>query len=188
MRKYQTGLSLVELMVGMAISLFILGGVAASFISNGQTAAVKRDYDNMQDALRFAATILPRVVHQAADLDESSDTTHLTVRYAGGETVRDCMGQPTEPGAVHEDVIVFENGQLLCNDIALTDGIRQIRFSYGIGDDPSAPLVPDDYVDALAYGEGERVRSIRIHFEMDNGTTLSMTAALRNRVLGVVQG
>lgn len=185
MRKHQTGLSLIELMVSMAITLFILGGVVSSFVSNSTTAEVKREYDNAQDSLRFAASILPRIVRQASDLGEASNGTQLDVRYVGGKNIRDCLGRETETGVVHEDRVYFENGQLWCNDTSLTDGIRQLTFSYGVADGAHEALSPEDYVAMPSADEMTRVRSVRMNFEMDNNVSISITTALRARVLGV---
>jgi len=188
MRKSQTGVSLIELMVSMAITLFILGGVVSSFVSNSTTAEVKREYDNAQDALRFAASILPRIVRQAGDLGEDSNGTQLDVRYMGGKNIRDCIGRETETGVVHEDRVYFENGQLWCNDTALTDGIKRLTFSYGVADDAHEALSPEDYVEMPAAAEMSRVRSVRMILEMENSTSISMTTALRARVLEVTEG
>lgn len=180
----QQGFSLIELMISMVISLFILGGVAASFTSNSRTSEVKRGYDQAQDSFRFAAAALPRVIRQATELGVDTSEQLLALRYPGGDTVLDCLGQPTEEGSVHEDRLWVEAGQLWCNDVALADGFAQVTFRYGVAPDRRTALGAE-YQAELTGAERAAARSVRVELRMQNGIHTSLTTAIRSRVLGL---
>lgn len=61
----QTGLSLIELMVAMAISLVLLGGIYQIFFSSTTTHTVNQNFSRMQENARFALSFLERDVRQA---------------------------------------------------------------------------------------------------------------------------
>ena len=180
----QKGFSLIELMISMAISLFILGGVAASFTSNSRTAEVKRSYDQAQDSFRFAAATLPRMIRQATELGDDSSNQLLVLRYPGGDTALDCLGQPTEAGVMHEDQLRVDAGQQWCNDVALAEGFDRLAFSYGVAPDRQTAL-DATYLVEPSVAELAAARSIRVELRMQNGVQTSLTTAIRHRVLGL---
>jgi len=180
----QQGFSLIELMISMTISLFILGGVAASFTSNSRTAALKRSYDQAQDSFRFAAATLPRIIRQATAIGAESSSQRLVVRYPGGASVLDCLGQATKAGVIQQDHLRVEAGQLWCNDVALAEGFAQLTFSYGVSANRRTAIAAP-YRAELSAADLATVRSVRMELRMQNGVRTSLTAAIRSRVLGV---
>lgn len=190
MRRSQSGFSLIELMVSMTIGLVVLGGVAASFDTNHKTASVKRGYDEAQDSLRFASNLLARVVRQASVVEAGSSSATLHLRFAGGAGVSDCIGQPTDDGASYANTLYFDEGQLWCEtddglEIALAEGFRSIRFTYGTRDPSTGAVHDEDYLDELEEGVTYDVRSVRTAFQLTNGTRTAITTALRASALGL---
>jgi type IV pilus assembly protein PilW len=61
----QGGLSLVELMVAMAVSLVLLGGIYQIFFSSATSYSVNENYSRLQENARFAMGFLERDVRQA---------------------------------------------------------------------------------------------------------------------------
>lgn len=59
------GLSLVELLVAMAVSLVLLGGIYQIFFSSTTTYSVNENFSRLQENARFAMTFLERDVRQA---------------------------------------------------------------------------------------------------------------------------
>ena len=59
------GLSLVELLVAMAVSLVLLGGIYQIFFSSTTTYAVNENFSRLQENARFAMSFLERDVRQA---------------------------------------------------------------------------------------------------------------------------
>ena len=123
----QRGLSLVELMVAVAIGLFMLSGFAASFVGVKRSFVAQGRLAALQDDERLALGLLVATVQAAGyhpdPFNQPAPTalppaatpfgsfapgqglvgtaTSLTTRYvtAPGETLADCAGRRNETGA-----------------------------------------------------------------------------------------
>lgn len=67
------GYSLVELMVSLAIGLFLVAAVAAVFISTRQTSQVKQELDGAMEAFRYGSYAISRHIRQAGSVDSEGD-------------------------------------------------------------------------------------------------------------------
>jgi len=63
--KRQTGFSLVELMIGLVIGLFILLGVVLVYVSSARTTATNEALSRVQESGRFGMFFLARDIRQA---------------------------------------------------------------------------------------------------------------------------
>jgi type IV pilus assembly protein PilW len=63
--KHQTGFSLVELMIGLVIGLFILLGVVLVYVSSARTTATNEALSRVQESGRFGIFFLARDIRQA---------------------------------------------------------------------------------------------------------------------------
>lgn len=99
----QRGLSLVEIMVALLISLFMLGGVVQVYFSNKTTYAFSTALGEVQDNARFALEILNTDIRMAgfwgcASLDPNDTeniTNNLNIDSADySESLHDFVGQP----------------------------------------------------------------------------------------------
>jgi type IV pilus assembly protein PilW len=66
--KYAHGFTLVELMIAMLISLFLLGGVVQIFVSSKQSYRVNEDASRLQENGRFAMDIMARDIRMSGFL------------------------------------------------------------------------------------------------------------------------
>ncbi|EED34671.1 prepilin-type N-terminal cleavage/methylation domain protein [Luminiphilus syltensis NOR5-1B] len=163
----QTGFTLIELMVAMALGLFIISGAVAMFLANQQSAAVKRDLDNAQDGIRFASQTITRVVREADNLAVAGNT--LTVTYDGGAGVRNCLGAVAGAGS-NTDVFSVVAGDLQCNGEVITRGVSAF----------TAALLPDSL--------GNNV-SVRVTLGMaGSALATDFTATARPMVLNLYAG
>lgn len=64
-KRRQLGLGLVEILVALAISLFLLGGLFTIFFTTRQTFAAQNGLSALQDNQRFAMTAVANVVQSA---------------------------------------------------------------------------------------------------------------------------
>lgn len=64
-KRRQLGLGLVEILVALAISLFLLGGLFTIFFTTRQTFAAQNGLTALQDNQRFAMTVVANVVQAA---------------------------------------------------------------------------------------------------------------------------
>lgn len=78
-RRYQYGLTLVELMISMLLGLLILGGVLGIFISSTTTFTTTRAIDHIQENARFAIEYFSRDVREAGLVPCNSDLTPINL-------------------------------------------------------------------------------------------------------------
>jgi len=64
-RPYQTGLSLIEIMISLLIGAFLLGGVLQIFIGSKQTYRMQQNMSRLQENGRFAMDFLAKDIRMA---------------------------------------------------------------------------------------------------------------------------
>lgn len=95
------GFSLVELMVALALSTFLIGGLILTYVSGRTAAADAEDLSRVQENMRFVSDHLLRDIRNAGFRDQltltfgefqaigqgfaqiNADGSELTIRYAG---------------------------------------------------------------------------------------------------------
>jgi prepilin-type N-terminal cleavage/methylation domain len=83
--EFQRGLTLIEIMVAIAISLLLLAGVAQIFISNKQSFRVQEGMSHLQENGRFATHFLGRTMRLAGyHTDPTLDSTKLAILFGAG--------------------------------------------------------------------------------------------------------
>lgn len=122
-----SGLSLVELLVALAIGLFLIAGVGTVFVSNQTSTKTKQELDHIQENFRFGANTLQRVLRQASEIDAASNATTLIVTLPEG--AHNCMGTTVAAGGQTNQF--SRNGTTLECEIILNDGTTstQVLFS-----------------------------------------------------------
>lgn len=80
------GFSLIELLVGLVIGLFLLLGLSTYFVQNKQTFAYQKSQSNQQEHERILATLMGRSLRQAGYAPVS------TARLTGQEIVFPAVG------------------------------------------------------------------------------------------------
>ncbi len=123
------GFTLVELMVALALSLFLLGGLLLTFASGRSAAADAEGLSRIQENMRFASDSLLRDIRNAGFRDQLTltleeyeligqnyavitDGEALTVRYAG----RSHCGQSRQAFDLYSELQVIENRYFLDAD------------------------------------------------------------------------
>jgi prepilin-type N-terminal cleavage/methylation domain-containing protein len=85
---YQTGFSLIELMIAMAIGTFIIAGLVSVFISSSQNYATQQALTEVQDKGRFAIKKLRESI-QSAGFDMLS--SEMAVEFIATGGVNSCF-------------------------------------------------------------------------------------------------
>lgn len=70
----QSGISLVEIMVSIAISFFLLAGVLQVFLNSKQAYRTSSAFGELQENIRFISDYLPRVVRMSGYRTTPADT------------------------------------------------------------------------------------------------------------------
>jgi len=151
------GFTLVELMLAMAISLFLIGGVVL-IQSSSRTATIESErLSRIQENIRFNGDFLVREMRNAGFRDQLSLTIaefdqignefamindagdQITLRYSGRGTCAEGfdVGTMLDSSLVTNRYFV-QNGELRCEGIgengtrtvALASGVRDVRFQF----------------------------------------------------------
>lgn len=84
----QRGLGLVEVLVGLAIALFLLSGLAAVFVAMLQSSQTRNALSDLQQRQLLAATILSKTIQQSGYYpDPVTQTAAQALPASGGYTI-----------------------------------------------------------------------------------------------------
>lgn len=180
----ERGLSIVELLVAMVIGLFLIGGVVSVFVANQQSAAAKRNFDNSQEALRFMAATVGRIVRLGTAVEATSTASQLVVTYPGGAGVKNCLGVAV--AGTQTDTFTRSGNELRCNGTTLLDGLSAVSFSYGVDANGNDWIEAGEYVTAPA--DWTAVNSVRVTATLASGVAHTFTTTLRPKLVALHSG
>lgn len=166
-RRCQTGLSLVELMIGMVLGLIIIAAIFNIYTGTSRSARFTEGLQTMQENGRYGVSILQRSFRlagyspmptvngsplDAIDMTSSSDTTIVTQ----SQLPFDCNGSATTTSggvAINTYTLNTETNQLTCKGnvgntaMPVVDGVEEFRVLYGVdGDGDETSTAPQRYV------------------------------------------
>ena len=201
-----SGFTLIELMIAMVLGVLIIGAVGTVFLSTQQSYRLKTDFENTQEAFRFASHAVMRVVQTSQSvISEDSNGARLSVDILGREGAVDCVGIPVPEGDVFRNTFFVQNGILFCRSEAagtetaagtvtefeLVSGVSAITFRYADTDDQTAPLNAGDYKDPAGSQpiQWDNVRSVRTTLQMvavagGNALEFTFTSTSRGAAIG----
>ncbi len=64
-KPYQTGMTLIEILIALLIGAFLLGGVLQIFVSSKQTNRMQENLSRLQENGRFAMNFLTKDIRMA---------------------------------------------------------------------------------------------------------------------------
>lgn len=162
LRQRQSGVTLIELMIAMVLSLIVLIGVVNIYIVNKKVSRMEDGLSRMQENGRFAMDFLARDLRMAGypnlptltDIDAIGDTSGIedagennsdTLILSHGRTgiyiTDDCKGDAIDPTATNTYDIqdtgrVNNRGNsifsLYCNGTELVEGVENMQVLYGV--------------------------------------------------------
>jgi type IV pilus assembly protein PilW len=138
-RTESRGVTLIELMIAVTISLLLVVVIAQLFLGSRQTFATTDDVSRMQDNIRYTQQLLTRTIHLAGYKSQAnsvtanvfkalpalgavegvaaSDPDELTIRYQGSGTgaaadgtVVDCLGGRVDAGVIVTNTFKIAKG------------------------------------------------------------------------------
>lgn len=143
------GFTLIELMVGMVLSLLLIAAAATVYLSSKKTNAVNQNILNIQNDGQLALQILKNDIRRAGwtrnNLQSQSMATPLAAGFADGggaasdtlaiqyEGDTDCNGTATSGTVINTYSVVGET--LMCNKAPIIDGIESFQVLYGYSGD-----------------------------------------------------
>lgn len=187
----QAGLTLVEIMVAITLSIFLLGGVISIFASSKQSYLLQDEMGTLHENERIAMYLLNREIRMAGySSDDLLDAiaafdTDNTVNGSGNtsdtiairhESTVDCLNHatPTISGVrIAVNRYYIENEQLMClgngdaTAEAILDGVVNMQILYGMNTDSvtsNTSNIANTYVNAseIAATNWGQVKSVRM--------------------------
>jgi len=177
-RKFQQGLTLMELMISLTLALIIAAAMIALFVNSKQSFRISENMSRLQENARFAVTFLSRDFRMA-DYRQCITNNRLANAISGqndsglnnSDTVT-ILWQTNDCGAastVQTTVYSIQNGAsgnpALFRSIdgtsqELVEGIDDLQILYG--EDIDGDNVPNYYVDADSVTDMEQAIAVRI--------------------------
>lgn len=109
MKRYCRGLTLVELMISLVLSLMIMGGAISIFMGSKETFILEEDLSRVQENFRYIADRLSKdlslVGYTGCSLPYLDNSSRVSNRVSGTSGVRDVIqgtdgGSPTAPDSL----------------------------------------------------------------------------------------
>lgn len=181
---HQRGMSLVEVMIAMVISLVVLTGIIELFMGSRDTYRLQSGMSRMQENARFASELLTREISTAGYDDDNylpdvpfiaADTKDGGTNVSDSFTVSyltdtDCQGA-TVAEAMHTFTYSVNAGglSLQCSfdkgtPVTLIDGVDNMQVMYGEDVEVAGERdgVPDRYVNANDVADWSAIATVRV--------------------------
>lgn len=188
------GFTLVELLIALLLGVLVIGGVATVFISSQQTYLRLTDYNNAQEAFRYASHAVTRVTRGAAAIAPSGNNDlvlELRPGPDGGGTNQNCLGQPVTGTEFNRFCI--SNANLVCqvsnSAIApvsdcpdgeiLVRGVDTLNVGYATGD---FETYVTNYQGA-GTTDWNLASGVRVTVGMAEGYQVTFTASVRSQLI-----
>ena len=157
LKYHQHGMTLIEIMVALVISLFLLTGLLQMFIATRQSSRIQENLSRVQENGRFGIEYINRVVRQAGyrsrttilngeafkqkfnvdriegtNNDGTNNSDKITVRFEGENTgqgeVRNCLNQLISSPAISIDTLSIDvNNNLQCQVVTPVGATAQAQ-------------------------------------------------------------
>ncbi|MEG3754934.1 PilW family protein [Psychromonas arctica] len=180
----QTGFSLTELMIAMALSLLIILGIATVFSSLKETSTYSQQLENTQEVLRFSNSIFSRAIHRADEMDDKSytgsdgntykqlDLTFNLDNLDTGETYTSCLGNGMS--SQYYESYRLADGELMCAEYTTA----------GLDDASKTFTAIGTNIDALSFAISDNLLTVSIT-PADETDSIQMMFAQRQAILGL---
>lgn len=160
----QKGFTLVELMIGLAISLILVSGAIVAYTSINYTVVTSRGLDNAQEVLRYSSHIFSRSLKQTGITPILGDVNTMTVNQDGGVVA--CNG--TTPAADYSEIYTFVQPNIFCDigngpEVLIT-GVSNITYALGTNS-LLITVTPDGLPENIPNGIELNIALIRVIFE-----------------------
>jgi prepilin-type N-terminal cleavage/methylation domain-containing protein len=112
MNSSNKGFTLVELMVALAVSGFLMAGVSFVYIALSQSINTTKELENAQEVLRYSSEVFTRSLKQTTVLPTITDSTTLAVEQATPGIIACDGSEPTT--SPFTETFTFSQNQLWC--------------------------------------------------------------------------
>ena len=178
------GVTLIELLIALIISIFLLGGLFAVFQSNQQSYRSKMELDNAQETFRYMSHTINRLTKSATKVLPASSSSELFLELDDGVGVKNCIGQ--EVTSTQSNRIFIDGSEIKCSSPGnpgevLVSGVSNINFTYGSRDSSNRVSIYEQY-DALSGTEWDDVFSVLVDITMESDLNTQFVSSMRAQV------
>ncbi len=124
-KRQQTGISLIEFMIGMAIGLVIVASIGVIYVNNRQTLRSQDANARVQESGRFVLDVVGRSLRQAGNIHVTAGETK---NYCNCTPATGTDGTLLDPAAPDTLTIQFEAGQ---DEVDSSDAVWKARNCAG---------------------------------------------------------
>ena len=182
----QSGLSLIELMIGMVLGLIVIAAVINVYTGSSRSSKFTTGLQTMQENGRYGLSVLQREFRlagyspsgniQTINLGNSSDaaiTVTTTAAY-------DCNGRETlTTGGIAENTYALDGDRLVCTGnvvptaMPVVEGVEAFRVLYGLDTDGDPDTdEPQRYVPYAAVSDVSEIAALRFALLVNSGTSI----------------
>lgn len=124
----QGGFTLLELMVALVASMFLLAGVSLAYSSMSSSGQLASELENNLDVVRFSSSLFTRSLKQTAQQPVIANSTLIVTQKSGA---RACTGNVINSDFT--ETYIVDGDSLYCNvgngNIKIIKGITAINFA-----------------------------------------------------------
>ena len=152
--RLQCGFTLVELMISLAISAFLMSGIAFAYSALSQSVDTSKELENAQEVLRYSSEVFTRSLKQTKTTPNTPNANTIVVQQ---ETLGSTACNSSKPAVPFSETFTLVDNQLRCrvnagDEEVLLTGLQDISYRIN-GNLVEITLVPENLnVDMLANG------------------------------------
>ena len=104
------GFTLVELMVALVISSFVVIGITGSYTTIHSTIQTSKELENAQEVIRYSSQVFTRSLKQTWEMPTFINGNEMHVKQKAN--TRSCIG--TTPAVDYKEIFIFVQPNLSC--------------------------------------------------------------------------
>lgn len=155
MIKYvKNGFTLVEVMVALAVSSFLMAGISFVYIALSESVETSKEFENAQEVLRYSSEVFTRSLKQTRRTPDSPNANTIVVQQ---ETLGSTACNSSKPTVPFSETFTLVDNQLRCrvnagDEEVLLTGLQDISYRIN-GNLVEVTVTPESLsVDMLANG------------------------------------
>ena len=152
--RLQRGFTLVELMISLAISAFLMSGIAFAYSALSQSVDTSKELENAQEVLRYSSEVFTRSLKQTKTTPNTPNANTIVVQQ---ETLGSTACNSSKPAVPFSETFTLVDNQLRCrvnagDEEVLLTGLQDISYRIN-GNLVEVTVTPENFnVDMLANG------------------------------------
>ncbi|MEC8326364.1 MAG: prepilin-type N-terminal cleavage/methylation domain-containing protein [Pseudomonadota bacterium] len=152
--RLQRGFTLVELMISLAISAFLMSGIAFAYSALSQSVDTSKELENAQEVLRYSSEVFTRSLKQTKTTPNTPNANTIVVQQ---ETLGSTACNSSKPAVPFSETFTLVDNQLRCrvnagDEEVLLTGLQDISYRIN-GNLVEVTVTPENLnVDMLANG------------------------------------